>query len=59
MRLIIENIYSVRLYHLSEILSVKYNLPFGFIMRLWFKTGKLSMIKFEEELKRLFNGTEC
>lgn len=58
MRLIIENINSIHLYHISDVLTVKYNLPFGFLARLWIKFGKPSMIQFEDDIKYLFNGID-
>ena len=52
MKLIIEKEQSIILYHLSDILEPKYGLPFPLLLRLWDYTGKPSMIKFEQILKK-------
>lgn len=54
MRLIHGNNASMKLYHLSDVLSVKYKLNFYALVRLYVKFNKPSMIKFENILKEIF-----
>ena len=45
---------SVKLYHLSDVLTKKYNLKFHSLLKLYIKFEKPSMIKFENILKEIF-----
>ena len=51
MRLIIDKYPSILLHHLSDVLSVKYNIPFFMLLNIWIDTGKPNMIKFGQLFK--------
>lgn len=56
MRLIIDKYPSILFHHLNDILSIKYNIKFITLLRIWVELKKPNMIKFEEILKGYNNA---